>query len=270
MKILSFDALRTTKFKGVSYMKPELLFKEKESVLEADWILYPPYWQINTLVYGLKKNIFPNIATYHLGHNKIEMTRALSSVLPNHIPYTEIQPNTDAGRNFIMDYFDFPFIAKDVKSSMGQGVFLIEKPSDFTAYCSNVEVLYVQERLEIDRDIRINFVGNDIISGYWRVASDADFRNNVAQGGTIVYDLIPEAAMTLVKEATSILGINHAGFDIAMVDGHPYILEFNTLFGTKGLIDQKIDLGEIVINYLHEITPPHLPLSPLDNNRISS
>lgn len=270
MKIISFDALRTTNFRGISYLKPELLFKEKELVLSADWIIYPPYWQVNTLVYGLKKNIFPNISTYHLGHNKIEMTRALSAVLADHIPYTEIQPNTDRGREYILERFVYPFIGKDVSSSMGFGVYHIAGPADFRHYCNQVDVLYAQEYLQIDRDIRVNYVGDRIISSYWRVAAKDDFRNNVAQGGAIIYDLVPESVLLLVEKAALILGINHAGFDIAIVEGHPYILEFNVMFGTKGIIDQKIDLGDIVLDYICRCSPPINPLSPDSRGRIIS
>lgn len=263
MEIISFDPLRTSSFNQISYMKPEHLFKEKDRVQKADWIIYPPYWQVNTLVYGLKKHIYPNISTYHLGHNKIEMTRALSAVLPDNIPMTEIQPNTESGRSLILDVFDFPFIAKKVKSSMGNGVYLIEKMSDFMDYCQQVDVLYVQEFLEIEKDIRINYVGDRVICGYWRVASENNFRNNLAQGATIIYDIIPEAATNLVIRAANLLNINHAGFDIAMVDGYPYILEFNVLFGTRGIIEQNIDLGSIVLDYLYRTTPPRNPEKPI-------
>lgn len=252
--------MRTYAFKGVTYMKPELLLKEKDLVQQADWILYPPHWQVNTLVYGLKKKIFPNIETYHLGHNKIEMTRALTAVLPHHVPYTEIQPNTDQGRAFILEWFDYPFIAKEAKSSMGLGVHLIEGPADFREYCSKAEVLYVQEYLPIDRDMRINWVGDRIVGGYWRVGSGDNFRNNVAQGGEILYDLIPAEAIQLVEKAATLLNINHAGFDIAMVDSHPYILEFNVMFGTKGILDQGIDMGAIVLEYLQRADAPTDPV----------
>ncbi len=263
MNILSFDALRTYDFKHISYMKPEHLFKEKERVMNADWIIYPPYWQVNTLVYGLKKDIFPNISTYHLGHNKVEMTRALSAVLPQHMPYTEILPEGPESREFILSTFDFPFICKEVLSSMGNGVHLIEKTSDFHRYADHNDILYVQEYLPINRDLRIAYVGDHIIGGYWRVAGEKSFKNNVAQGGSIIYGDIPPAAIELVKKAASLLNINHAGFDIAMVDGYPYLFEFNVMFGTEGLLRQHIDIGSVVYDYLHSQHPPFNPLPPI-------
>jgi len=266
MKLVSFDALRTYDIMSCHYIKPENFFKEKDRIIEADWILYPQYWQVNSLVYGLKKRIFPNINTYHLGHNKIEMTRAFMSVCPSNTPYTEILSNTPSNQEKILDTFTFPFIAKEIKNSMGKGVFLINNIKDFRNYCETNEILYVQEKLPIDRDLRITYLGDKIIGSYWRIGSNDNFKNNVSQGGVIIYDNIPKDALILVEHVAKTLGINHAGFDIADVDGHYYILEFNVLFGTKGIVDLGIPLNNLILKYLQNNTPitptdPHLPFS---------
>ncbi|MFS8541302.1 MAG: hypothetical protein LOD89_04345, partial [Tissierellales bacterium] len=77
MRFVTFNPFRTLGIPNVTYIKPENMFKEVERIKEADFILFPEYWQVNALVYGLKKNIFPSISTYHLGHNKVETTRVL-------------------------------------------------------------------------------------------------------------------------------------------------------------------------------------------------
>lgn len=255
MKLVSFNALKTLHIKEACYIKPEHIFREKDTIKEADWILYPEYWQINSLVYGLKKNIFPNISTYHLGHNKIEMTRAFMTVCPQNIPYTEILSSTPFNQEYILDKFSFPFIAKEIKSSMGYGVHLIEDKKQFQSYCNENDVLYIQEKLPIDRDMRIIYLGDEIISSYWRIGGENSFKNNVAQGGSISYDNIPKKALALVDMVAKSLNINHAGFDVAEVDGNYYIFEFNVLFGTKGLVDKSIKLDELVLNYLQKQTP---------------
>lgn len=261
MKLVSFNALRTLYIKEAYYIKPEHFFKEKDKIKEANWILYPEYWQINSLVYGLKKNIFPNISTYHLGHNKIEMTRAFMTICPQNIPYTEILGNTPINREYILDMFPFPFIAKDIKNSMGYGVYLIEDKKQFNSYCDKNDILYIQEKLPINRDMRITYLGDEIIASYWRIGGENSFKNNVAQGGSISYDNIPPEALSLVDMVAKSLDINHAGFDVAEVDGHYYIFEFNVLFGTKGLIAKSIKLDELILRYLQKQTPS-LPTDP--------
>lgn len=106
--------------------------------MEADWLLFPDYWQVNGLYYGMKKAIFPSIST---------------------------QP-----------------------------------------------VLYVQEYLPIDRDMRLVVIGRNVVAGYLRCRPTADgFHTNVAKGGFIFTDEIPAAAVTLVEEMARTLDIDYAG-----------------------------------------------------------
>ncbi|MGO1712017.1 MAG: hypothetical protein ACTH0B_00685, partial [Senegalia sp. (in: firmicutes)] len=126
MKIISFNPFRTIGMKNVTYIKPENMFKEIEKIKEADLILFPEYWQVNSLVYGLKKNIFPNIDTFHLGHNKVEMTRVFLATFPENVPYTRIMASNDSSFDIIEEEFGYPLVAKEIKSSMGNGVFLLK------------------------------------------------------------------------------------------------------------------------------------------------
>jgi ribosomal protein S6--L-glutamate ligase len=262
MRLVSFNALRSLDIHGAHPIKPELYFREIATVNGADWILFPEYWQVNSLVYGLKKRIFPSIAAYHLGHDKIEQSRAFMSVAPNHVPWTEILPNTEASINHALECFSFPFVAKEVRSSMGNGVFMIESRRDLLHYAAQNAVLYLQEYLPISRDLRVVWIGNQIVTAYWREQGDG-FHFNVAKGGVLNFDLIPPAALALVRDVATRLGIDHAGFDIAVVAGHCYLLEFNLFFGLDGLNRQGLRSGHYVQCYLQaqEDDPgnPHRP-----------
>ena len=266
MRLITFDALRCLEIPDTRYIKPELMFRHKDEIKEADWILFPEYWQVNSLVYSLQRRIFPSLSSYHLGHDKIEMTRALWALCPEHVPHTAILPATHTSYDQVLDAFTYPFIAKEVRNSMGRGVHLIESRDDFISYCRNNDVLYIQEYLPIKRDLRVVYVGDKIIGAYWRTGREGDFRNNIAQGGSIDYQDIPQSALDLVSCVSSALHINHAGFDIAVVADQFYILEFNTLFGTVGLRQRNISVGEHIIEFLqkhmpHPTTPPNFRLS---------
>lgn len=262
MRLVAFDLFRAMGIPGVHHIKPEHYFRELEAVRQADWVLYPEYWQVNSLLYGLDKRIFPSPASYHLGHNKIEQTRALLTVAPAHVPWTEILPASEASIEQILDCFDFPFVAKVARSSMGNGVFLIESRQDLLRYAAQNEVLYVQEYLPIQRDLRVVWLGREILTAYWREQGDG-FHFNVAKGGVLNFEQIPPAALELVRQVATALGIDHAGFDIAVVDGHCYVLEFNVLFGLDGLNRQGIRCGEHVLRYLQEQDDhPSKPLRP--------
>ena len=260
MRLISFDPLRTLHFPTHTAIKPERFLAHQQQICEADWVLYPDYWQINSLVFGLKARIFPSLSTYLIGHNKIEMTRVFQTLVPHHTPWTLIKPNTPSCADDVWDSMALPFVAKIAKSSMGEGVFLIENRADWNRYLQSTDVIYAQEYLPIDRDLRIVWLGDQVAGGYWRLQSPDGFHNNVARGGQTLAGPLPAAAVELVTRIATSLGIDHAGFDIAMVDNHPYILEFNRMFGSQGVNSLLGDTHTMIVDYLErklaELEPP--------------
>ncbi len=250
MKLVTFDPFRTIGIPNITYVKPENIFKEIDKISEADYILFPEYWQVNSLVYGLKKKIFPNISTYQLGHNKVETTRALWATFPENVPYTQILNKDAVDIEIIEEEFGYPLVAKEIKNSMGRGVFLIENRQELKNYIENNDVLYIQERLPIDRDLRIVYVGNKIIGAYWRIASEGEFHNNIARGASYDFDNIPLESISLVERIANTLDINHAGFDIAVVGNKYYILEYNVMFGNEGLRKMGVEVEKYIHEYL--------------------
>lgn len=247
MKKVSFNMIRSAGIK-TDYAKPEYFYDQLDKVRAADLVLFPEYWMVNSIIYGLNKPIFPSAATYHLGHDKIEMTRVFKSTYPHRIPKTEIRGTNAATTQHILNEFPFPFVAKTARSSMGQGVWLIRNEDEWQSYVDTHDTLYVQSYIPNDRDLRIIVIGDDIAGAYWRV-SDA-FLNNVAQGAHFSYDDIPQFVLDEVKEIANTLGINHAAFDV-IVDGDDfYILEFNVFFGSEGLMPLGVRLPQLIERYL--------------------
>ena len=265
MKLITFDPFRTLGLPGVRYIKPEHMHQYRDDLAAADWLLFPGYWQIHSLHYVLKRPIFPSLSSYHLGHDKAEMTRALQTACPEHVPDTLITASDKYGISEILDLWRFPFVGKSVRSSQGMGVYLIENRQQLLDYAARETVLYVQKLLPIVRDLRIVVVGDEIIASYWREGSG--FLNNVSQGGRVRTDLpVPDNALSLVEGLARYLNINHAGFDVAMVDGHPYILEFNRLFGNTGIPDLNQRVQQAMQRYL--LGPATPPSS--DDNKVSA
>lgn len=250
MRLVTFDPFRTLGCPDVHYVKPAQLMNHLDLLDAADVVLFPDYADVNLVSFALDKPVFPSLPSYLLGFDKVEMTRAFQLRFPAHVPQTMILPNEPRYQSRILERMDFPFVAKLIRASMGEGVFLIEAEHDWHHYCSRTDMLYVQEKLEIDRDLRIVWIGDRIVHAYWRVAAPGAFHNNLAHGGTIDLDNIPQAALALVTDIATRLGIDYAGFDIAMVGDHPYIFEFNRLFGLEGLNRAKINPGAIIHDYL--------------------
>jgi ribosomal protein S6--L-glutamate ligase len=265
VKLITFDPFRTLGLPGVRYIKPEHMNQHRDALAEADWLLFPGYWQINSLHYVLKRPIFPSLSSYHLGHDKVEMTRALQTACPEHVPETLILASDKYGIAQVLDQWRFPFVAKSVRSSQGMGVYLIENRQQLLDYAERESVLYIQKLLPIVRDLRVVVVGEQVVASYWR--EGVGFLNNVSQGGRVRTDLtVPDNAISLVEGMARYLGINHAGFDVAMVDGHPYILEFNRLFGNTGIPDLNQRVQRAMSHYL--LGDPSSP--PSSDNKVSA
>jgi len=256
MRLVSFDAFRSLGIAGVQYIKPDHFLKHADLIQQADWILFPQYWQVNALYYGLNARIFPSISSYHIGHNKIEQARVFQLLAPVNTPLTMILANTPENSERIWVSMSLPFVAKIPKSSEGRGVFLIEDRSAWRQYLAQTDVLFVQEFLPIDRDMRIVVIGRKIVGGYWRLQSADGFHNNLAQGGSLDFEALPSPALHLVQRIATSLNINHGGFDVAMVGDHPYLLEFNRLFGNRGLVEQQINPTEIIQQFLAKELEP--------------
>jgi len=259
VQLVSFDPLRVWDIPGVRHVKPEAWSRQMETIRGADWLLFPEYWQLGVLAYGLRKRIFPSLSSYHLGYSKDEMTYAFQAVCPEHTPYTRILPNTDSAFEQILDEFTFPLVAKEVRNAEGRGVFLVENRRDLADYKSRNSMLYVQELLPIDRDVRVVVVGREVVTAYWRIAPPDGFHNNVAQGGEVSFDAVPGEVISLAQRVAIELDIDYAGFDVALVDGYPYLLEFNMRFGNDALRRQGIRLGPRILAYLQQQSAAAVP-----------
>ncbi|KAA1174205.1 hypothetical protein FWJ25_08135 [Marinobacter salinexigens] len=262
MRLVSFDIFRTLGFPDTTVLKPEHFLRHKQELREADWVLFPEYWQLNALVHGLKCRVFPSIASYRIGHDKVEMTRAFQTVAPEHTPWTMIEANGPLEREALWETMSLPFVAKLPKASMGEGVWLIENRQDWQTYCERTDVLYVQEYLPIDRDVRVVIVGDQVLTAYWRTQAEQGFYNNVARGGGIDFGPVPAVATDLALRLAQQLDVNHAGFDIALVEGYPYVLEFNRLFGNQGLRHGS-ELQNAIVSYLRDQNEPRDPDGPV-------
>ncbi len=271
MKLVSFNLFRTLVLGSsghvdLTYIKPEEYDQKPHryqmQLEEADWVLFPEYWQLNAVEYGCNCRIFPSPATYRIGHDKIEMTRACRLLTPGHIPQTWITRNTPQEAEHLWQLLTLPFVAKLPKASQGEGVWLISDRTDWRRYLERTDRIYVQEYLPIEKDLRIVWVGGEIIAAYWRHRSERSFHTNLSRGGTISYRDIPQPAIDYVVSLAHKLNINHAGFDIAMIGDHPYLLEFNRLFGNQGIPGGGKTIAEAMYRYLIAHNEDYRPLDP--------
>jgi ribosomal protein S6--L-glutamate ligase len=237
-------------------VRPNFTDYNKEEVgliRHAKRIYYPSAFYAD-LFDAMGKSTFPSYHTYKCVQDKIKQSALFQLVgLPH--------PNTRVfyGKRQqlkIKHYFSYPFIAKEPRgSAMGRGVFLIENDADLDHYTQNRHVCYIQKYLSIDRDIRAVVIGGRVVHAYWRIAKPGEFRTNVARGGIISLEPIPEAAMELAIRAAKTCAWDDVGLDICYFAGQYMILEANMKYGREGfraagidyyaMMEQMIDEGYI-------------------------
>lgn len=248
MRLVSFDPFRGMGL-AQQFVKPERWLRERAVLEAADVLLFPETWQVNVLHHVLRKPLFPNLASYQIGRDKVEMTRAFEAAAPEAVPETLILPSGPLAAEQALDRLGLPLVVKEPRNSMGRGVALIESRGDLLRWTERVEVLYAQQYLPNSGDVRVVWIGQQVAAAYWRRNADG-FHNNVARGASVDFSGVPAAAIELVERVAPALGVDHAGFDVMLVDGHAFLLEFNVLFGNEALNAAGIDLAPAILAYL--------------------
>jgi len=129
---------------------------------------------------------------------------------------------------------------------MGRGVYLIQNPTDLEAYLQEVDIAYIQEYLRVDRDIRVVIIGKRIVHAYWRLAPANDFRTNVAVGGQIRLDSVPDAALDLALHIGHRCRWDDVGVDICQHNSNYFVLEANMKYGKEGFRKAGIDYTQLM------------------------
>ncbi len=223
---------------------------EADLIIKADKIYFPSIFYAD-LLDGMGKKTFPSYHTYKYALDKIKQT-AIFQMLNIPHPKTRVFYGKKQ-KTQILDYFKFPFIAKIPRGSgMGEGVFLIENEDDLKKYFLIKSPAYIQEYLPCDRDIRVVIIGNKPVLAYYRIGDKNDFRNNISQGGEIVFDNIPEEAVELALYTAEKCSWDNVGIDVIQHKGEFYILEGNIKYGKKGFEAAGINYKDMLYGLINE------------------
>jgi ribosomal protein S6--L-glutamate ligase len=218
--------------------------REAELIRQAVKIYYPtPFYA--DLFDTVGKSTFPSYHTYKCVQDKIKQT-ALFELLDLPHPRTRVFYGKRQ-KSMILDHFPFPFIAKIPRgSAQGRGVFLIQNDSELLDYLDRVTPAYIQEYLPIKRDIRVVVIGKRIVHAYWRIAPPDEYRSNLAVGGRISLDNVPDAARDLAFKVAQACRWDDVGIDICEHNGRFYVLEANMKYGKEGFRQAGLDYHRLM------------------------
>jgi ribosomal protein S6--L-glutamate ligase len=221
-------------------------YSEEEigAIRNAPKIYYPSVFYAD-LLDAMGKALFPSYHTYKCVQDKIKQT-ALFQLLEIPHPVTRVFYGRRRMEK-ITDAFPFPLIGKIPRgSAMGRGVYLIRNREELSAYLDRTPVGYIQEYLNIDRDIRVVIIGDQVIHAYWRLAAEGEYRSNVALGGRIALDNVPPEALELALHTARTCGWNDVGIDICRHAGRYFVLEANMKYGKEGFRQAGIDYIDLM------------------------
>ncbi|MDY6851728.1 MAG: RimK family alpha-L-glutamate ligase [Thermodesulfobacteriota bacterium] len=233
-------------------LKPNLDDYDGESralIRQAKRILYPTPFFAQTLT-DAGKRVFPSARHYYYHGDKLRQTTLFSLLNLPH-PRTRFffgRRVKDVGR-----YFSFPFIAKIPRGlGQGRGVFLIQNEEDWRAYLTRTRVAYVQERLLLERDLRVVIMAGRLVAAYWRIVPEHGFRSNLAQGGRIDLSGVPEDGVAFAMDAVRRCGFDDVGLDVCRYRGQWLVIEANMHYGTKGLTKAGVSLAQVLDQLIEE------------------
>lgn len=154
-----------------------------------------------------------------------------------------------------------PAVAKTIRGSQGNGVFLLNdieqtNTSLQAIYKLNVDLI-LQEYIEADKkDIRAIVVGDKVVAAIQRQGSK-DFRANLSQeGGTGQAITLSKADEQFCVDAAKAIGLEFAGVDIMKRKGDntTYLIEINGNMGTKSIDITGINWFENLIEFIENQT----------------
>ncbi len=215
----------------------------KAAIIDAAEVFYPsPLYE--DIFQARGKETYPRNYYAFLG-NKIRQTNLFQFLGISH-PRTRIYYGRNRPARICGD-FPYPFVAKTpVGSSMGQGVYLIQDEAELARYLERHHPAYIQEYLPLTRDLRVVVIKGRVVHAYWRIHQPGEFRNNVAQGGTISFDAIPDEALLFAADAAARCGFDEVGLDICHVNDRYYVIEANMVFGREGFRQAGLDFYEML------------------------
>jgi ribosomal protein S6--L-glutamate ligase len=218
--------------------------EEIQAIRQAPKIYYPSVFYAD-LFDAMGKAIFPSYHTYKCVQDKIKQT-ALFQLLDIPHPFTRVFYGKRRLEK-ISRTFQFPLIAKIPRgSALGRGVFLIHTKAQLEDYLRLSRVAYIQEHLALDRDMRIVVIGERVVHAYWRLAPQGEYRSNVAVGGQISLDKVPDEAHALGLHTARSCGWNDVGIDICEHEGRYLVLEANMKYGKEGFRKAGIDYTHLM------------------------
>jgi len=215
----------------------------RDLLIRASRVLYPTGFYAQSLADAGKK-VFPSPRQYYYLGDKIRQTTLFSLL---NIPHPETRLFYGRQSQNINNYFSFPFIAKIPRGlGEGRGVYLIKNQGDLQDYLARTKTAYIQEYLVLEKDLRVVVIAGRLAAAYWRLIPSRGFKANLAQGGFIDRQNVPEEGLAFALDTARRCGFDDVGLDVCRHKNRWLMLEANMHYGLRGLAATGVSLPEIL------------------------
>lgn len=245
-------------------VQPDLVFDKTSSRSEND----PIREQIIARYPFIDDPAFTRFA-----NNKYETSRLLPQYFK---PYEKIT-NTNQWQLYLDSFLGKYVVVKPIIGSGGKGVFITEKEVARTLELDFP--IIVQEFIDSSHgisgitagyhDLRLVFIGDELIYSYIRIPQTGSFLANLAQGGSmhiVPNKKLPQSLQPIIQDVQKLFSsFSQKTYTIdLMFDEHqrPWIIEFNTMPGMYFPPEEKITMVRVYNRLLQELQQALLAYEP--------
>lgn len=174
--------------------------------------------------------LVPNRHDAEFWENKGFMQRKFAELNISHPKTYIIETIEENLPNF--NTLPYPVIYKPLHASGSTGIVEAKNAEELRAILAENKRygFLLQERIEMRRDLRVIFVGDEMVLHYWRINNGADWKpTSTGHGSTVDFDYFPEQWREFIYQEYKKLGMKTGAFDITWkddnMDNQPLILE---------------------------------------------
>ena len=179
-------------------------------------------------------------------------------------PLTFVAPLTYEGLGYndiefadsIIEKLGFPLIIKELYGSFGKQVYLVHNRNEMTNIIKKIghKGFLFQEFISHSsgKDVRINVVGDQVVSSMLRYSVNGDFRSNITNGGQMLKYETSAEQNSIAINACRALKLDFAGVDIMFGrNNEPIICEVNSNPHFKSSLDcTGIDMSPFILSHI--------------------
>lgn len=155
----------------------------------------------------------------------------------------------------VAEKLTFPLIIKEAFGSFGEQVYLIKSFEEMIAKMKDLKSRpYVFQQFidsSYGKDVRLQVVGDQVVTSMLRISKD-DFRANVTAGGKTMKYTPSIEEQNIAIAATKAIGADFAGVDLLFgPDGAPIVCEVNSNAHIRNLYDcTGVNAADAIITHI--------------------